>query len=39
MQVSEELDAKIPQYIEKKDYISLKNLLENSQEKYKDILL
>lgn len=39
MQVSEELDTKIPQYIEKKDYISLKNLLENSQEKYKDILL
>lgn len=39
MQVSEELDTKISQYIEKKDYISLKNVLENSQEKYKDILL
>ncbi len=39
IQISEELDTKIAEYIEQEDYISIKNLLENSQEKYKNILL
>lgn len=39
IQISDKVDTKIPQYLEQEDYISIKNLLENSQEKYKNILL